>query len=285
MKPLEIVKRVFREIYGFFLWFSRSKPAISLAALLTFLLPVYVFYQAVILPASSCEREFSSGDTTEVELPGISQDSNLEILQTVKDIGILELEKAYLSDLFTLAKRDSAYLNLNLTDSLLLLEIKGVTVRVCPLTEIRITRRLRCLNQSQLLQWVSQPFYGRADLSTIPKIRYVIKEAPKDTNEAALQSARPIPADSSSVYFTLYFDRNLTLEVEQREDPYEAEKEGIARYHKSIRKAIRQRTMRAILHRSTPEPEMLIRLTLSKTDARAIYRGIPVHPGLALKLQ
>ncbi|MBN1199742.1 MAG: hypothetical protein JXA23_10355, partial [Bacteroidales bacterium] len=260
MKPLEKVRKVFREIYGFFLWFSRSKPAIILAVVLTFLLPVYVFYQAVILPASTCEREFSSGDTTEVDLPGISSDSSQDFLQTVKNIGELELEKAYLSDLLVLSKQDSAYLNLNLTDSLLLLEIKGVTVRTCPLTEIRITRRLRCLNQSQLLQWISQPFQGRADLATIPKIRYVVKEAPKDTSEAALQSAKPMPPDSSSVFFTLYFDRNLTIEVEQREDPYEGEEEEIARYHERIQNAVRQRTMRAILHRSAPEPEILIRL-------------------------
>lgn len=284
MKPVVMIKRALREIYGFILWFSRSKPAVILSVVLAFLLPAYVLYQAVILPASTCGREFSAGDTTEVELPGISSDSSRQILQSVNGIGKLELEKAYLSGLLTLSRQDSAYLNLNLADSLLLLEIKGVTVRVCPLKEIRITKRLRCFNQYQLLQWVSQPFHGRAELSTIPKIRYVVKEAPKDTSEAALQSAMPVASDSSSVFFILYFDRNLAIEFEQAEDPYETEEEAITQYHENIQRAIRQSTLSAILHRSVPEPQILIRLTISKADARAIYRGLPVFPGLVLKL-
>jgi len=256
-----------------------------LAIVLFLLLPVYVFYLAIVVPASSCDSDFATGDTTLIELPGIDPDSSQGILETVKAIGNLELEKAYLANLLELSQQDSAYLYLNLSDSLLNMEVQGVTMRSCTLTDIRVTRRLRCLNQSQLLNWVSTPFMGQADLSTIPKIRYVVKEAPKDTNEAALQSAKPIPPDSSSVYFTLYFDKHLTIEVGQNEEPYDEEEEIIDIYQEGIQSVIRSETMRAILHGSSPEPQILIRLQVSKADARAIYRGLPVHPGLALKLQ
>lgn len=284
MKPKKMLKLTVREIYGFVLWFAHSKPAIILAILFSLLLPAYVFYQAVVVPASSCDRNFPTGDTTELALTGPDQDSSLAVLQTVQTIGSLELEKAYLASLLKLSQQDSAYLNLNLADSLLRLDIKGVTVRVCPLSDIRVTRRLRCLNQSQLLHWVSRPFTGREDLSTIPKIRYMIKEAPKDTNEAALQSAKPIPSDSSSVYFTLYFNRHLTIEVEQSEPPFDEEEEVIDTYQDSRQSAIWRETMKAVLHGSSPEPEITIRVKVSKADARAIYRGLPVHPGLAMKL-
>jgi len=285
MRPSAIIKRVLKEIYHFLSWFSRSKPAMILAIVLFLLLPVYVFYLAIVVPASSCDSDFATGDTTLIELPGIDPDSSQGILETVKAIGNLELEKAYLANLLELSQQDSAYLYLNLSDSLLNMEVQGVTMRSCTLTDIRVTRRLRCLNQSQLLNWVSTPFMGQADLSTIPKIRYVVKEAPKDTNEAALQSAKPIPPDSSSVYFTLYFDKHLTIEVGQNEEPYDEEEEIIDIYQEGIQSVIRSETMRAILHGSSPEPQILIRLQVSKADARAIYRGLPVHPGLALKLQ
>lgn len=285
MRPSAILKRVLKEIYDFLSWFSRSKPAMILAIVLFLLLPVYVFYQAIVVPASSCDSDFATGDSTLIELPGIDPDSSQGVLEAVKAIGNLELEKAYLTSLLKLSQQDSAYLNLNLSDSLLIMEVQGVTMRSCTLTDIRVTRRLRCLNQSQLLNWVSTPFKGQADLSTIPKIRYMVKEAPKDTNEAALQSAKPIPPDSSSVYFTLYFDKHLTIEVGQFEDPYDDEDEVIGRYQKDVERAIRSETMRAVLHGSSPDPDILIRFQVSKDDARAIFRGLPVHPGLALKLQ
>lgn len=285
MESYEMLKRVMRELSAFLHWFVRSKTAIVLVVILLLLIPGYVFYLIVVVPVSTCERDFFPGDTSGVVLSGLEPDSTQEILETVQTIGALEMEKAFLGSLLTLSKEDSVYLNLNLADSLLLLEIKGVPVRACSLTDIRVTWQLQCLNQSQLLHWVSQPFIGRADLSTIPKIRYMIKQAPKDTNEAAQQNTRPIPPDTSSVYFTLYFDRHLAIEVEQTEDPYEGEEGVIRTYQKKRQHALRSETMRAVLHRSSPEPEIVIRLKVSKADARAIYRGIPVHAGLALKLQ
>jgi len=285
MNPKQLLRRIWKEIHDFILWFAHSKPAIILALLLSLLLPAYVFYLAVVIPASSCEREFPSGDTTETALVGLNPDSSQMILKMVDTIWDLELGKAYLSNLLLLTYQDSAYLNLNLSDSLLLLEIKGVTVRECPLTDIRVTKRLRCLNKSQLVHWISTPFLGRADLSTIPKIRYVVKEAPKDTNEAALQSDSPIPADTSSVYFKIYFNLHLAIEVRQLEDPYDHEEDVIGDYEKEIQGAVRRKTMQAVVAGLSPEPEILIRLEVSKADARAIYRGLPVHPGLALKLQ
>ncbi len=285
MTLAKVFKQVWEEIHDFILWFAHSKQAIIVAFLFSLLLPAYVFYLAVVIPASSCERDFSTVDTTEMELVSLNSDSSLMILQRVDTIWDLELEKAYLSNLLLLTFQDSAYLNLNLADSLLLLEINGVPVRECRLTDIRVTKRLRCLNKSQLLQWISTPFLGRADLSTIPKIRYVVKEAPKDTNEAALQNASPLPSDSSSVFFIIYFNRHLAIEVRQREEPYDYEEEVIGSYEKKIQSTIRSKTMQAVMAGLSPEQEILIRLEVSKADARAIYRGLPLYPGLALKLQ
>ncbi|MBE0647175.1 MAG: hypothetical protein IH596_05255 [Bacteroidales bacterium] len=281
----KILRLIWNEIHDFIIWFAHSKPAIIVALFLTLLLPAYVFYLAVVSPASSCDHDFPTADTTEMALVGLDVDSSQMILQKVDTIWDLELDKAYLSNMLLLSFQDSAYLNLNLPDSLLHMEIKGVPVRECRLTDIRVTKRLRCLNKSQLLQWISTPFLGRADHSTIPKIRYVVKEAPKDTSEAALQNAGPLPADSSSVFFIVYFNRHLAIEVRQREEPYDYEEEVLGSYEKEIQGAVRSKTMQAVLAGLSPEPEILIRLEVSKADARAIYRGLPAYPGLALKLQ
>lgn len=267
------------------LWFYHSKPAVIAALLLTLLLPAFVFYKAVVIPASSCDRDFPSTDTAATSFGELNPDSSDFILEKVKAIANMELEQAYLTNLLLLSQQDSAYLDLDLADSILRMEIRGVTVRECRLSDIRVTKRLRCLDQSQLLHWISTPFLSRSEFSTIPKIRYMVKEAPKDTNEAALQSSKPIPSDTSSVFFTLYFNRHLALEIRQSEEVYEHESDAIDAYEAQIREKVRNQTMHALISGTSPEPEILIRIEVSKADARAIYRGIPVFPGLALKLK
>jgi hypothetical protein len=175
-------------------------------------------------------------------------------------------------------------MTLNQNDSMLNLEINGVVVRSCPVTEIFVSRRLNKVDHEQILSWVSTPFNLESDLSSIPKIPYVIKEAPKDTLEAQAQSSIPLPPDTSSVYFTLYFDRNLVVEIEQSEPPDDIDLEVIKSYFKAKDQTFRQEAMSAALHVRPPKQDIYLRLKVSPADARAIYRGIPVNASLALKL-
>jgi len=283
MKPVgRVIRKVLREVYLFIRWFfgTRSAPGLFLAVSL--ILPLYVFYFTVILPAGTCSGDFPVADTLHTEIPEMDQDTLEKVMEQIGIVDKLEQKEAYLDNLLILARQDSVVMNLNLADSVLTLEIRGVPVRVCPLADIRVTRLIRCMDQTQILSWISEPFTGTASLATIPKIPYVIKEAPKDTNEAALQNAKPLPPDSSSVFFTLFFDRQLVVEVEQTEEPYKEEKEIIEGYGREREQRIRTETIRSLLHGTSPEPEMLIRLQVSKADARAIYRGIPVLPKMTL---
>ncbi|MFH1937621.1 MAG: hypothetical protein ABIK52_08675, partial [Bacteroidota bacterium] len=267
-----------------FTWVRQTRKALGVSVILLCMLPVYVFYVTVIFPVRRCGCDFPPADSVRIEAPAIDPDTNQDALEQVKVIRSLELESAYLESLLTLSQQDSSYLNLDLADSLLVIMIKGVPVRSCSLSEIRVSRQLRCLDQAQRVLWIAAPFLAERDMSTIPKIRYINKQAPKDTIEAAMQSDAPIPSDTSSVYFTIYFNRYLVVEINQVEEPYDVEKRVINRYRREKQQTIRRETWQAFLHLTTPEPEIRIRLTLSKDDARAIYRGIPVHPGLALKL-
>ncbi|MFH1297577.1 MAG: hypothetical protein ABIJ04_09930 [Bacteroidota bacterium] len=284
MEEQGLLKRIIGEIQSYFTWVRQTRKALGVSVILLCMLPVYVFYVTVIFPVRRCGCDFPPADSVRIEAPAIDPDTNQDALEQVKVIRSLELESAYLESLLTLSQQDSSYLNLDLADSLLVIMIKGVPVRSCSLSEIRVSRQLRCLDQAQRVLWIAAPFLAERDMSTIPKIRYINKQAPKDTIEAAMQSDAPIPSDTSSVYFTIYFNRYLVVEINQVEEPYDVEKRVINRYRREKQQTIRRETWQAFLHLTTPEPEIRIRLTLSKDDARAIYRGIPVHPGLALKL-
>jgi hypothetical protein len=135
-----------------------------------------------------------------------------------------------------------------------------------------------------MLPWISEPFTLERDLSTIPKSPIVVKQAPKDTIEAAKMSTKPAPPDSTNVLFTFYFDRNLVLEVEQA-DPFEV---GATEKVENYRKIKRQESTRSVFQmlrkpQQTDQP-MMIKLLISEVEARAIYRAVPTKTHLVLKL-
>jgi hypothetical protein len=140
-------------------------------------------------------------------------------LAQVRDIIRKENERAFEKNRLSLAEKDSIYMVLDLPDSLVILEIKGVTVKKTKILEMEVSNRFAIIPHENLLPWISEPFILTHDLSTIPKSPIVVKQAPKDTIEAAKTSSAPRPPDSTGVFYTFYFDRNLLIEVEQANPP------------------------------------------------------------------
>lgn len=278
------LRRMFPAADEWISWFLHSWSAITVFLVVLFILPVYVFYKAVILPVTTCGCDFPPVDSLRAQMPVMDPDSNPVSFELARQIGSLEMTSAWLGCQLNLSRQDSAYLNLDLAANMLTLMIKGVPVRSCTLHAVRTSRQIKCLDRAQLVHWITVPFMSQKAFSTIPKIRYVNKKAPKDTIEAALMGSAPMPADTSSVCFTIYFDRHLVLQVEQAEEPFDTEREVIKKYRSECRQAVRKSTMRALFHHSNPESGILIRITMSKADARAVYRGLPVRTGLSLKL-
>jgi hypothetical protein len=282
MEKPNLLSLVRNSAKSFLHWFRQRNRTVFLFIILIVLPPAYILFKSVILPANKALHTYSAPDTLSVVDYPLTSDS---ILALVRETASLELEKAYLQNRLTLARFDSAYISIDLCDSLLTLELQGIILRKCPIQEFEITRRFKVMEHDQLLKWLSTPFKVRNSISTIPKIRYVFKEAPKDTIEASLQSAKPIPPDTTVVFFTLFCDSHLVIEVEQSEPLKEGEQKLVRQYFHIKHDSLRRQAVHAVFHHSTPDYGMYLRLKVSQADARAIYRGIPVYPGAALKLR
>jgi hypothetical protein len=287
MKLTELASITVEYVETLYRWFIKRKIAITIFVIIALALPAYALLINVFLPLKTAgllvpyeNYQQPSIDTIELkEKPGE------ETLQKIQEIERLEIKKAYLGNRLKLARStDSVYMSINLIDSTIHLEIKGVEVRVCPITQIKTSRSLLKASHNDLFAWLSGPFELEEGFATIPKIPYVIKEAPKDTLEAQAQSAMPLPVDTASVFFTLYFDRGLVLEIEQAEEPYTADKRVLRKYNHAKNKFSRKNAFNAVFRGKTAQPVIHIRLMVSKEDARAIYRGIPDHAMLALNL-
>jgi hypothetical protein len=205
-------------------------------------------------------------------------------LAEVKKIIRKENEKAFQQNRLSLAEKDSIYMILDLPDSLLILEIKGVTVKKTKILDIEISNRFALIPHENLLPWISEPFTLTRNLSTIPKSPIIIKQAPKDTIEAAKTSSAPRLPDSTGVFYTFYFDRNLLLEIEQDNPPEKDVMERVKTYRSIKRKESTRSVFQMLKKPQQTDQPMLIKLVVSEVDARAIYRAVPSKTHLVLKL-
>lgn len=274
-------------IGSFFKWFGRNRRIQAIFIILVLSLPLFLIIYGIVLPVrnykpspASSTVAMGSIDTTGVGsvLPDDAQ------LAEVKKIIRKENEKAFQQNRLSLVEKDSIYMILDLPDSLIILEIKGVTVKKTKILDMEISNRFALITHENLLPWIAEPFTLERDLSTIPKSPIVIKQAPKDTIEAAKTSSAPRLPDSTGVFYTFYFDRNLLLEIEQDNPPEKDVMERVKTYRSIKRKESTHSVFQMLKKPQQTDQPMLIKLVVSEVDARAIYRAVPSKTHLVLKL-
>jgi hypothetical protein len=72
------------------------------------------------------------------------------------------------------------------------------------------------------------------------------------------------------------------IDVEQTEPPFDTDRNMIRSYYRTKNNLMRQQALNALLQFTAPNPTITLHLRMSKADALAIYRGIPVKSQLAL---
>jgi len=272
---------------GFFRWFARNRRIQVIFILLVLSIPVFLIVYGIVLPVKNYTpyptlsgTKRSSSDTSGYGNISLSDDQ----ASTIEKIIHKENEKAFQQARLSLAEKDSIYVILDVPNNLLSLEIKGVTVKKAKVINLEISNRFSLISHENLLPWISQPFTLESDLSTIPKDPIVVKQAPKDTIEAAKMSNKPAPPDSTNVFFTLYFDRNLVLEIEQAEPLEVGATEKVKTYQKIKRKESTRSVFQLLRNPQQEGQPMLVKLVISEPEARAIYRAVPIKSKLILKL-
>ncbi|HNW59181.1 MAG TPA: hypothetical protein PKI62_05870 [bacterium] len=198
----------------------------------------------------------------------------------------LRLEDTYTNLLLELAKKDSIMLVINLRDSLVNLMIKGVPVRKCPISSYAMSQAIpHVARRDSLHTWLFPPFQLLKETATIPKSPIRIMDAPKDTVEAEAMAGQEIPIENNDVHFTLQFNRNLSVRIEQEQPPSstgERKKKFAFDMERIFAEA--RTTLKNLKSNKLPEHRLWIQLAVSREDAKAIYRAIPVKLQMALFL-
>ena len=193
----------------------------------------------------------------------------------------LNRERAFYQSRNLMAETDSICLLLNLADSFAILEINGVTVHKARLTSLKISSVLYRADEYAVSSMLSVPFTVMENHSTIAKEPLMLKVAPKDTSEYK-PDILPDTTNTAAVNYMMEMDNGFRVYIYQEtgDDIGGALNRFI--FDTSNRFENIWAIIKNIARLKVPEYHPGIRLRMKKTDARIIYRALPVHGQIAV---
>lgn len=276
--------------------------------IVAFLILAYIFTVVVVLPVKKAylpltklERPVEKvakgskkkSTPKKAEKKEVEEDVNGVVEENVSDadlqsrfdsLSILRKQAAFLSARFDLSKQDSIYLVLDLIDSIASLEVKGVSVHKAKLLAVEKSNSLKLFHAKDFSLWLEYPFELKSAKATIPKIPIVVKNAPKDTIEAALQVTVPKVPQRDDVFITMNFTKNLKINLTQAEELDSVGKIRIDSLVWEKRKYHLTRSKEALTTFEYEKLAPFINIKLSKQDATIIYRALPDKPQMVLRM-
>jgi hypothetical protein len=196
----------------------------------------------------------------------------------------LKKDESVLKARYSLSTEDSVYLVLDLVKKMATLEMKGIPLHDSPLKDVWISNSIGMYHSEALIKWISQPFVLKNAISSIERVQFLVKIAPKDTIEANKAEAIPAPRITEDVFIVMNFERNLQLVIQQSEVSEGEDKARIDSLKISMFKKEAERSVKALtsLKRDAVTPKIVI--TLPKTEAITLYRSLPQKLKMVLKL-
>ncbi len=192
-------------------------------------------------------------------------------------IGVAMLKKkAFIESQLLLSTSDSIGLAINLEDSLVNLQIKGVTIFSSRISSYEVSSVLKAISIPTYYKLFSKPLSIDKQSGTIVKEPIVVKKAPKDTIEAA--QAEIIPDSIIRPQATLEFmvDGGILLCLTHPEEAHQ----------NRLKKLIKQTWfyLTYAVQFKKPDYQPTIKLIIPNDDIIVIYRALPYDAHFALKL-
>lgn len=252
-----------------------------LIGLVLLLLVILLGYS--LLSVISSRRMVELYNTKLSQVPVSEQAFNIDSVQPT--VAELLNRKAFLSSQLGMMENDSLNLIVDLKDSTLTLTIEGVIMHVSHLTEFSTSRFFKTLTNSAYIQIFSQPLRVESFKSTIVKEPITLKQAPKDTAEAANFFEMPDTLISEFVAVSMKLNNNFVLSLKQEEklDTLRCTSDRFFFIRSRILKA--GNDIRHISRMRIPQSEPEIRISLPKDDLVTIFRALPQSTLISIRLR
>ncbi len=163
-------------------------------------------------------------------------------------------------------------------DSLIHLEIKGLSVHQARIGQYRADPFLSRLEPAALVALLADPWTVRKSYSSIEKEPILRVAAPKDTLEAARSAVSQDTSDTRPVFFLLELENGIDLLIGQSEMHLPGARKRYQSFMLGYRARIFFRNAGEMIRLRVPEYRPLIVIRIPRKDARVIYRSLPAHP-------
>ncbi|MEI7829861.1 MAG: hypothetical protein WCI31_08835 [Prolixibacteraceae bacterium] len=199
---------------------------------------------------------------------------------------LFELKKTetLLRSRYYLSSEDSIYMVLDLVNKVATLEMKGIPLHDSPIQDVWISNSIKMFHTEALLHWISQPFVLKNANSTIERVQFLVKIAPKDTIEANKAEAIPAPRKTEDVFIVMNFERNLQLVIQQSEISLGEDKARIDSLKSNFFNRETENSLKALtkLRRDAVTPKIFI--SMPKADAVTLYRALPQRLKMVIRM-
>jgi len=255
-----------------------SKSIIALSIFIIAVLAFVVYYSVMEMRGPSMKMKELS------EKYGFEKYEKRKLTKDItSDSAFLSLlkEEAYLQSRVAMAETDSVYLTINLADSIINIEISGVTVHSTSINEIEASRIITHGDDFVISSLLSAPFTIVSDTSSIAKIPIIIKIAPKDTSEYK-PDAVPDTAFYEPVNYIFETDRDIKIMVYQSEEVKEGDSKDRFMFDLQHKLINTKAALKDVIRFKVPEYQPYIKIKIPSADAKIIYRAIPKHGQIAI---
>lgn len=192
-------------------------------------------------------------------------------------------QKTFLEARIALAGTDSIGITIDLGDSLVRLENKGVILREIEFSETEISRFFSSMEPAPYAAIFSKPFRITEIEGSIVKEPIQVKKAPRDTTEAALQTST---LDTSRVEFVewhLQLDSSFVVSFIQNDGKsgnfnWPTMKYRFRRHFQTLLE-----TNRALFRFRLPVYRPEITVFIPGNEAKSFYRALPKNGMVAIK--
>lgn len=249
-----------------------------------FLLIIYLVLAVVAL-----QYTFFSVSAVRKRMKTIKSQIDVKLLAAAdaeKDTAWLRLykQKDWLETRLQIARTDSISLSVDLLDSILQIELKGVVLKKSKMIDFKADRFLYQLNPAAYHHLLGKQAKADTVVSSIPKEPLTIKQAPKDTADVQAGAVATDTSKIEVVHWVIKLDNQVVLKIEgvdpdSKSDWWEGQKFWMFQNLKQTG----QDLGRTIVFK-TPEYFPGIRIVIPEADAKALYRALPVRPLVCIRL-
>ena len=207
---------------------------------------------------------------------------NFDSIYSAPELKQLVSEKAFKEAKASLLSDDSIHLIVDLHDSIIGLSINGVVIHKTKFHDLNSDPLLNRLPNMYYVKLFSNPLSIEKQIATIVKEPIVVRHAPKDTVEAALNVYKPDTLVQNPAFLILKLNYHINLFISQDQNPAFNDKWVQFIFKSTYYARTVLRNARNFIFFKKPIYEPVIFIKVPANDLRSIYRALPENAKVML---